>query len=66
MRDTWTLRERDGTERSYDSLIRMYMPYELKAELETASLRVVKAFGGWDSSDLRATSIRLMLLAEAV
>lgn len=66
MRDTWTLRERDGSERTYQSLIRMYTPYELKRELERAGFKVLKALGGWDASELRATSIRLMLLAEAV
>ncbi len=66
MHDTWTLRERDGTERSYESFIRMYAPYELKRELEGAGFKVLKGFGGWDGGELRATSIRLMLLAEAV
>lgn len=66
MRDTWTVREEDGTERSYESLVRMYTPYELRAELEAAGFRVTKTFGGWDGSELRATSIRLMLVADAV
>lgn len=66
MRDTWTLRERDGTERTYESLVRMYMPYELRRELEAAGFHVLKSFGFWDGSELRATSVRLMLVAEAV
>lgn len=33
----------------------MYTPYELRRELEGASLRVTKAFGGWDGGDLRVT-----------
>lgn len=66
MRDTWTLRERDGTERSYDSLVRMYTPYQLRSELEAAGFRVLRSYGFWDGSELRATSVRLMLVAEAI
>ena len=65
IRDTWILRE-GGDERTYDSFVRMYTPYELRRELEAAGFRVTKALGGWDGSELRMTSIRLMLAAEAV
>lgn len=66
IRDTWTYHEKDGTERSYQSLVRMYTPYELKRELEAAGFRVTGSLGGWDGSELRARSFRLMLTAQAV
>lgn len=66
MRDTWTIVEKGGERRSYDSLVRMYTPYELRRELDAVGLKVTRAFGGWDGSELRPTSIRLMLVAEAV
>lgn len=65
-RDIWSVQPPDGPSRSYELFIRMYTPYELRRELESAGFRVTKSFGGWDGSELRATSIRLMLVAEAV
>lgn len=66
MRDVWTFRDARDAARTYESSIRMYTPYELRRELEAAGFKVTKAFGGWDGSELRATSFRLMLVAEAV
>lgn len=66
MRDTWTVQGPEAAPREHHLYIRMYTPYELRRELEGASLRVTKAFGGWDGGDLRVTSARIMLVAEAV
>lgn len=65
MRDTWTIR-RGVEESSYSSFVRMYTPYEMRRELEHAGFRVTRAFGGWDASELTRTSLRLILVADAV
>ncbi len=55
---------RDGKIKEKPFFIRVYTPTEIKILLENVGLRVVKFFGGYDSSSLTLYSRRLIVISE--
>ncbi|MGB9768929.1 MAG: class I SAM-dependent methyltransferase [Dictyoglomus sp.] len=57
---------RDGVKKEKPFLIRLYAPTEIKFILESLGLKVIKFFGGYDSSPLSIYSRRMIIISEKV
>lgn len=55
---------RDGKIKEKPFFVRMYAPTEIKFLLESVGLKVVKFFGGYDSSRLSIHSRRMIIISE--
>jgi SAM-dependent methyltransferase len=60
----WTYIAPEGTRRRHSFSHRLYTYTELVALLANAGLRVVRAWGNWDGSDLSMLSPRMIVLAQ--
>ncbi len=57
---------RDGVKKEKPFFIRLYAPTEIKFILESLGLKVIKFFGGYDSSPLSIYSRRMIIISEKV
>lgn len=64
LRTRWIWIGRDGMREERTSVLRLYSFTELKKMLDSAGLRTVQVFGGFDGSEYNMDSERMIVLAE--